>query len=84
MVTGMSLPNKYYIEQALQEVAYSFPSVFHVMLSTDTDNNYTARVCYEGHKPFTVTKKIWEYDELILEVEQRLLEITTNASTHSA
>ncbi|QJQ85204.1 hypothetical protein JAVIER_188 [Vibrio phage Javier] len=46
------------------------------MLSTDTDNNYTARVCYEGHKPFTVTKKIWEYDELILEVEQRLLEIS--------
>lgn len=71
----MSLPNKYYIEQALQKVAYSFPKVFHAMLSTDADNNYTARICCEGTKPFIVRKKIWEYDQIILEVEQRLLEI---------
>ncbi|QDF14812.1 hypothetical protein PONTUS_187 [Vibrio phage Pontus] len=78
-------PKKYQIESILCEIAYSFHNVFHAMLRVnDFNKEYTARVCCEGIEPFTVTKKIWEYDELILEVEQRLLEITTNASTHSA
>ncbi|AFB83973.1 hypothetical protein F404_gp116 [Vibrio phage pVp-1] len=75
MVSGM-WPKKYQIEHMLCEVAYSFPKVFHSLLITDDSNKeYTARVCSEKCEPLIVTKKTWEYDKLILEVEQRLLEI---------
>ncbi|QIG60591.1 hypothetical protein VPT02_015 [Vibrio phage VPT02] len=70
-------PKKYQIENMLCEVAYSFPKVFHSLLITDDSNKeYTARICMKGEEPFRVTKKMWEYDELILEVERKLLELS--------
>ncbi|BBL19186.1 hypothetical protein KIT04_017 [Vibrio phage KIT04] len=69
-------PKKYEVEAMLSEVGYSFPHVFHVMIETDYEQHYIARICSEKCEPFKVKKKIWEYDKLILEVEQRLLEIS--------
>lgn len=70
---GYKQPSKFEIEQWLDEIAYSYDKVFHVMLLCDSlYHTYRARVCLEGREPISVTRKHWEYHEILLEVEKLL------------
>ncbi len=68
---------KYVLEQMLDEIAFSFPDVFHAILISDPIHfKYTARVCcHLSDEPIEVTENIWDYDKLLLGVEEKLINL---------
>lgn len=72
-------PPKHQIEDWLREVCGSFSSVYYShILSNAPFNEYTARVCCDTLGVITVTHKHWDYDKLILDIEEILLKGEVN------